>query len=188
MTRKVVVITDGDRIATKVVEKVAKNVGGRAISLSGGNPTEVTGREIAEAVKSTPYDPVLIMVDDCGARGTGRGETALEELAKDPEIEILGAVAVASNTAHVEGVPVDVSVTREGEVIEASVDKYGNRKGGHIIEGDTVDVLNRLNISVVVGVGDLGKMHDADLVSDGARITTIAVEEVLKRAGFTKSV
>jgi stage V sporulation protein AE len=184
LTRKVVVLTDGDRIATKVVEKVAKNIGGRAISLSGGNPTEVTGSEIAEAVKSTPYDPVLVMVDDCGAQGTGRGEKALKELAKDPEIQILGAVAVASNTAHVEGISADVSVTREGEIIEASVDKDGNRKGGSVIEGDTVDILNRLNISVVVGVGDLGKMQDADLVSDGARITTIAVQEVLKRSHF----
>jgi stage V sporulation protein AE len=184
LTRKVVVITDGDRIATKVVEKVAKNVGGRAISLSGGNPTEVSGTEIAEAVKSTPYDPVLVMFDDCGARGKGRGEIALEELAKDPEIEILGAVAVASNTAHVEGVTSDVSVTREGEIIDASVDKDGNRKGGHVIEGDTVDILNRLNISVVVGVGDLGKMQDADLVTEGARITTLAVQEVLKRSHY----
>jgi stage V sporulation protein AE len=105
-------------------------------------------------------------------------------MAKDPEIEILGAVAVASNTAHVEGVATDVSVTRDGKIIEASVDKDGNQKGGHVIEGDTVDILNRLKIPIVVGVGDLGKMHDADLVADGARITTIAVKEVLKRSHF----
>lgn len=185
MTRKVVVLTDGDRIATKVVEKVAQNVGGRAISLSGGNPTGVSGSEIANAVKATPYDPVLVMVDDCGSRGEGHGEKALAELIKDPEIEVLGAVAVASNTAHVEGVPVDISVTREGKIVDSSVNKDGiPDKENHRIAGDTVDILNRLNIPVIVGIGDLGKMEDADLVEDGAKITTIAVNEVLKRSNF----
>ncbi|MGD8401098.1 MAG: stage V sporulation protein AE, partial [Bacillota bacterium] len=69
--RKVVVITDGDRVAQKVVAKVAQNVGGRVISLSGGNPTPVSGREIAAAIKQTPHDPVLVMIDDCGCQGEG---------------------------------------------------------------------------------------------------------------------
>ena len=185
LNRRIVVLTDGDRIATKVVEKVAQNVGGRAISLSGGNPTQVSGKEIAEAVKSTPFDPVLVMVDDCGSGSKGYGETALEELAKDQEIEILGAIAVASNTADVEGVPVGISVTREGKIVEASVDKDGvPRADSHRIEGDTVDILNRLNIPIIIGLGDLGKMDNADLVEDGARITTMAVNEILKRSNF----
>jgi stage V sporulation protein AE len=185
--RKVIIITDGDRVARKVVERVAKNVGGRAISLSAGNPTPVSGAEIADAVKETPYDPVLVMVDDCGSQQKASGEDALEILANHPEIDILGVVAVASNTARVDGVPVTASVTREGRIIPGPVDKDGlpESAGHHKVEGDTVDVINRLNIPVVIGIGDLGKMDDADLEEDGARITTIAVQEVLKRSDFT---
>ncbi len=185
--RKVIIITDGDRVASKVVERVAKNIGGRAISLSAGNPTPVSGMEIADAVKETPYDPVLVMVDDCGSQEKASGENALEILANHPEIDVLGVVAVASNTSKVEGVPVDASITREGQVIPGPVDKDGlaESDGHHKVEGDTVDVINRLNIPVVIGIGDLGKMDDADLEEDGARITTIAVQEVLRRSSFT---
>ncbi len=184
--RKIIVITDGDRIAQKVVERVAKNVGGRAISLSGGNPTPVSGADIAEAVQKTPYDPVLVMVDDCGSRQKASGETALESLAKNPDIDILGVIAVAANTSKVEGVPVDSSVTREGKIIGGPVDKDGNAEPeGHVkVEGDTVDVINRLQIPLVIGIGDLGKMDDADLEENGARITTLAVQEILKRSHF----
>ena len=184
--RKIVVITDGDRVAQKVVEKVARNVGGRAISYSGGNPTQAPAEKITAAIKEAAYDPVLVMVDDCGCQGEGPGELVLKALAVDPEIEILGVVAVASNTAHVDGVPITASVTREGSVIDVAVNKegYPEAEGHHKVEGDTVDVLNTLNIPIVIGLGDLGKMEDADLVEDGARITTIAVEEVLKRSNF----
>jgi stage V sporulation protein AE len=181
--RRVIVITDGDRIARKVVEKVACNIGGRAISMSGGNPTVISGEKIVAAIKKTPYDPVLVMVDDCGERGKGNGEKALEILTKDPEIEILGVLAVASNTSEVDGVPVNASVTRDGQVVSDPVNKDGNPQSGapKRIKGDTVDVINHLSIPVVIGIGDLGKMDDADLVEKGAKITTLAVEEILKR-------
>jgi stage V sporulation protein AE len=181
--RRVVILTDGDRVAQNVVKKVAHNIGGRAISLSGGNPTPATGGEIAAAVKQTPYDPVLVMIDDCGAQGKGRGERALEELITADGIDVVGVVAVASNTAAVEGTAVDASVTREGKVIEVPVNKDGNPVNGQAkLLGDTVDVLEKLDIPVVIGVGDLGKMEDADLVENGAAITTQAVEEVLRRS------
>ena len=185
--RKVIVITDGDRVAQKVVEKVAKNVGGRAISLSGGNPTRVTGSQIAAAIKETPYDPVLVMVDDCGDSGKGPGETALEELARDPEIEILGALAVASNTAHADGARVDAAVTRDRQVIAEPVDKDGlaEPKGHSRVEGDTTANLDRLKLPVVIGIGDLGKMDDADLVEHGAVVTTKAVQEILRRSNYS---
>ncbi len=181
--RKIIVLTDGDRVAKKVVEKVAQNIGGRAISMSAGNPTPVTGSEIAAAVKETPYDPVLVMVDDCGSCYKGSGEKALEELANDPELDILGVVAVASDTSNVEGIPVTASVSRDGKVVPGPVDKIGNPEpDGHSkVEGDTVDVINQLHVPVVIGLGDLGKMDDADLVEEGAKITTLAVEEILKR-------
>lgn len=185
-TRKIIIITDGDRVAKEVVEKVAQNVGGRAISMSAGNPTPVSGSEIAAAVKKTPHDPVLVMVDDCGSRHKGSGETALEELAKDPDLDILGIIAVASDTSKVQGVPVEFSISREGKLVSMPVDKNGNPEPeGHFkLEGDTVDVINHLKVPIVVGLGDLGKMDDADLVEEGAKITTKAVEEILKRSNY----
>lgn len=185
LPRKIVVITDGDRIATQVVEQVARNVGGRAISLSGGNPTRISAEGLVEAIKEAPYDPVLVMVDDCGAKGTGRGERVLVELARNPEVEILGVLAVASNTAGVRGIKPNVSITRDGKVIDQAVDKDGYTQGKRI-KGDTVDILNQLKVPVIVGVGDLGKMENADLVEEGARITTIAVKEILKRSHFRR--
>jgi stage V sporulation protein AE len=183
--RKVVVITDGDRAAQRVVEQVARNVGGRAISLSGGNPTRASGADIVAAVQRTPYDPVLVMIDDCGCQGEGQGEKVLKALARAEEIEILGVVAVASNTTEVEGAPVTAAVTRNGQVVNQAVDKDGQLKTGDSkIRGDTVDILNRLQIPVVIGIGDLGKMDDADLVASGAHITTQAVREVLNRSNF----
>ncbi len=184
--RKIIVLTDGDRVAKKVVEKVAENVGGRAISLSAGNPTYKSSEKIVKAIKEAAYDPVLVMVDDCGSRGEGPGELVLKELANDSDIEILGVVAVASNTSGVEGVPVTASISRDGSIIELPVDKDGipEPMGHKKVEGDTVDVINSLNVPIVIGIGDLGKMDDADLVEDGAKITTLAVEEVLRRSGY----
>jgi stage V sporulation protein AE len=181
--RKIIVVTDGDRVAQKVVEKVAQNIGGRAISVSGGNPTRITGDQIAALIKQAPHDPVLVMVDDCGASGRGNGEKALETLSRDSELEILGVLAVASNTTAVGGVPVTASVTRDGKIIEESVNKDGNPEPGapKEIKGDTVDVINQLSIPVVIGIGDLGKMDDADLAVNGAKITTLAVQEILRR-------
>lgn len=182
--RRVIVVTDGDRVAQKAVEKVAQNIGGRAISLSGGNPTRISGEKIASLVKETPYDPVLVMVDDCGFKEQGNGEKALKALASDPELEILGVLAVASNTAAVDGVQVTASVTRDGKIVEHPVDKDGNLEPKTVkeIKGDTVDVINELSIPVVIGIGDLGKMDDADRVTDGAKITTLAVQEILRRS------
>ncbi|MCL6591246.1 MAG: stage V sporulation protein AE [Firmicutes bacterium] len=186
--RKIIVITDGDQSAQKVVEKAAAEIGGRAISLSGGNPTGVSGPAIAAAIKKAPYDPVLVMVDDCGAQNQGKGEQILAYLAQEPGLEILGVIAVASNTAGVDGVPVTASVTSDGLVINEPVDKHGRPtpSGGRRITGDTVDVLNRLQIPIIIGVGDLGKMEDGGELSNGARIATIAVNEILKRSGYQK--
>jgi stage V sporulation protein AE len=81
---------------------------------------------------------------------------------------------------------VTAAVTREGQVVGVPVDKDGNPEpeGHRRVEGDTVDILNQLPVPLVIGLGDLGKMNDADLLEDGARITTIAVQEVLARRGF----
>ena len=184
--KRVIIVTDGDRTAQGAVERAAANVGGLAVSASGGNPTPLSAEEIMELVLQAPQEPVLVMVDDSGKRSKGPGERVLEQLAKDERVEVLGVVAVASNTDKVEGVSVDVSVTREGQRVYGPVDKDGipEPAGRYEVEGDTVDILNCLDVPVIVGVGDLGKMDDADRQEEGARITTAAVQEVLRHHGL----
>lgn len=185
--RQVIVVTDGDQVARSAVERAGKKLGLRTISRSGGNPTPLTGNEIAELVRQTPYDPVLVMVDDRGKSYRFKGEQALEELYDHPEIEIVGVVAVASNTFQAEGTHVDVSVTRSGELVDGPVDKYGRptpRRDGKLY-GDTVDVLNDMDVPVVIGLGDLGKMDGADFPQKGCPRTVQAIKEVLERGGLT---
>ncbi|MGE5552641.1 MAG: stage V sporulation protein AE [Betaproteobacteria bacterium] len=181
---QVIVVTDGDRIAQGAVEEAARNVGGCTISLSAGNPTPLSGEQLVELVKQARREPVLVMVDDRGSRRKGPGEAALEYLARSDEVNLLGVVAVASNTEKVMGVPVTYSVDADGRLIEGPVDKYGTPEpvGHERVEGDTVDVLNTLDVPVVIGLGDPGKMSRQDRSSRGAALTTKAIQAVLALA------
>ncbi|ABZ82942.1 stage v sporulation protein ae [Heliomicrobium modesticaldum Ice1] len=183
--RRVIVITDGDKVARKAVESATRRIGGRCISLSAGNPTPVTGKKLAQMILSTPHDPVVVMVDDRGAVGMGKGEQALWEISHDDRIELIGAVAVASNTLGAEGITVDQSVDRYGRLVDGPVDKngYPEPPGNRYLEGDTVETLTQLPIPVIIGTGDTGKMQGADHVRRGAPITTQALLEILRRAG-----
>ena len=183
--KRVIVITDGDESARKAVEHVASVIGGRCISSSWGNPTTLTGEEIVNLIKKTPNDPVLVMFDDCGFLAEGPGEKALRYVAMDPSIEVIGAIAVASSTHHSEWTKVDVSIDRFGKLTEFGVDKSGleDLEIGRI-NGDTVYILDEINIPVVVGVGDIGKMAGQDTVEKGAPITKKAVEIILERSGY----
>jgi stage V sporulation protein AE len=183
--RRVILVTDGDGIARKAVETAALRIGGRCISKSAGNPTPMSGKKILELIRQTPYDPVVVMVDDRGDTGMGKGERVIMELAKSPEIEILGVVAVASNTEGVNGVSVDFSITKDGNIVPNTVDKYGNKRAGDKITGDTVDVLESMNIPVIVGIGDPGKMNGKDCCDKGAPIITKAMKEIIERSSFT---
>src|SRR6056297_1712330 len=102
--RKIILVTDGDRCARKTLEKAVLNIGGRCISRSGGNPTPIGSAEIVSLIKEAKNDPVVVMVDDRGHIGMGNGEQAMYEIVNHPEIEVLGIVAVASNTKGVRGV------------------------------------------------------------------------------------
>lgn len=184
--RKVILVTDGDLIAKEAVETAARNIGARCISCSWGNPTRLTGEELAQQIMQAKHDPVVVMVDDRGFNGEGPGEAAIRYLAQHPDIEILGVVAVASNTEGVDGISVDQSIDNTGEVVNGPVDKNGfcisNPTEG--LRGDTVEVLEELKIPVIVGIGDIGKMCGNDAVQHGAPLTTKALQEVLKRSGY----
>ncbi|MGZ4133888.1 MAG: stage V sporulation protein AE [Tumebacillaceae bacterium] len=185
-TRKVIIITDGDQVARKAVEKAAAEAGCRVISRSSGNPTPLDGEQIVNLVKHAKHDPVLVMFDDNGNGDFGYGEQAIEYVTKHPDIEVLGAVAVASNTPEVEGVRVDFSVDQYGHVIEDAVDKDGHpsHDSHAVVYGDTVDVLSEVDIPIIVGVGDIGKMQGKDHFLKGAPITKAAILEILKRSGY----
>jgi stage V sporulation protein AE len=184
--RKVIIVTDADRVACRTVETAARNIGARCISLSAGNPTPITGEQAVQLVRMAEHDPVVLMVDDRGKRGYGKGEHVLAYVARHPGIEVLGAVAVAANTRFTEGVRVTGSVTRNGEIINGPVDKCGNPEcAGHcLLEGDTVDILRQLDIPVIIGTGDTGKMDFADDYTKGAPVTTKALQEILIRSGY----
>ncbi|HEX3015999.1 MAG TPA: stage V sporulation protein AE [Desulfobacteria bacterium] len=181
---KVILVTDGDKVAARTLEVVAARVGGSCISASQGNPTILSGEQIVELIKQTNKEPVLVMVDDRGKPGKGQGETVLQYLANDPNIEILGTVAVASNSYTYQGVTVDFSVDRNGELVPGPVDKYGygEPEGHRYLEGDTVEVLNELKVPIVIGTGDIGKMDGKDDYRLGAEVTTRAVREIMARS------
>lgn len=180
MKRKIIIVTDGDKIAQRVVETAAKNINGRCISLSGGNPTELSGKQIIELIKEAKHDPVVVMVDDRGDNGIGKGEKAMDEIINDEEIELMGIVAVASNTPNARGVKVDCSIDKNGNIIKKAVDKYGNALENRILKGDTVNTLSEANAQFVVGLGDPGKMDGKDDFEIGAPIITLAMEEIIK--------
>ncbi|KRQ87481.1 hypothetical protein ABG79_00819 [Caloramator mitchellensis] len=180
MKKRVILVTDGDLNAKKAIEIATQKIGGRVISRSAGNPTLLSGEEIIELIKETPYDPVVVMVDDRGNTHRGSGEEAMAQILKSNDVEVMGVVAVAANSSRVTGVEVDVSIDNQGNVIDYAVDKDGYAKDDKIIKGDTVDILNDYDVPVIVGVGDVGKMEGQDDVEFGAPIITKALEEVIK--------
>ena len=185
--RKVILVTDGDKVARKVVEVAAANVGGRCISASAGNPTPIDGKEIIALIKKAEHDPVIVMVDDKGMKGMGKGEKAMEIIIGDDSLDVLGVVAVSSNGHDCDWLKVSCSITKHGNIIEGSVDKYGNNKGNAGICGDTLNVLKQMEHLVIVGIGDPGRMDYYDQISEGAPITTKALQEIMRRSGYSNS-
>ncbi|MCM3719696.1 stage V sporulation protein AE [Fictibacillus phosphorivorans] len=181
--KRIIFITDGDLYALRVVEHVAKIIGGRCISQSWGNPTKKTGEELVEMIRNTPHDPVLVMFDDCGFKGEGPGEQAMRIIHKQEDFEVIGAVAVASKTHFAEWTKVHCSIDRYGELTEYGIDKSGlpDLETGRI-NGDTVYILDELNLPLVIGIGDIGKMAGYDSVEKGAPITLKAINLILERS------
>jgi stage V sporulation protein AE len=185
---QVILVTDGDRVAQKAVEQISREIGLRCISASAGNPTPISGAEIVDLLRQVPYGPVLVMFDDRGRRDKYKGEEALEYVANHPDVEVLGAVAVASNTKGCQGIEVDACVACNGEISNAPVDKLGEAEecsqAEHaVIQGDTVDILNEVEVPVIIGIGDIGKMDKKDDIRKGAPITKRAIMEILERSG-----
>ncbi|GLC28652.1 stage V sporulation protein AE [Clostridium omnivorum] len=185
MKRRVIIVTDGDRIAQKAVEKATLNIGGRCISASAGNPTLLSGKQIIGLIKRAKYDPIVVMVDDKGDNGMGFGEKAMEEILVCEDIEVIGIIAVASNTPKARGIQVDYSIDKLGKLVDKAVDKYGNIKGNRILKGDTVNTLSFKKVNFIIGIGDPGKMDGSDNSEIGAPIITKAMEIII--SNYNKS-
>ncbi|MDP4162499.1 MAG: stage V sporulation protein AE [Bacillota bacterium] len=185
LRRRVIIITDGDEYAKRAIQLVASQVGGRCISSSYGNPSKLTGPQLVKLIKKTPNDPVLVMFDDSGLLGEGAGERALKYVAQHKDIEVLGIIAVASKTRQEEWTRVDVCIDRDGKLTPFGVDKFGipELEMGRL-NGDTVYCLDELDVPLIVGIGDIGKMGKFDQYERGSPITKMAVELILERSGY----
>lgn len=183
--RQVILITDGDEYAQKTIEYVAHIVGGRCISKSQGNPTILSGSQLVQLILEAPHDPVFVMFDDSGYVGAGAGEMALQYVATHKQIHVLGVIAVAAKSRQSEWAKVNISIDRFGNLTDHGVDKSGipELDVGRI-NGDTVYCLDQLNIPIIVGIGDIGKMARKDSVKNGCPITLKACELILERSGY----
>ncbi|WP_059103582.1 stage V sporulation protein AE [Shouchella shacheensis] len=183
--KQVIFVTDGDLAARHAIEHIAEELGCFCISASAGNPSMLTEKELCSLVLQAPDRPIFVMFDDCGYRENGPGEKGMRALAHHPDIHVLGAVAVASATHAKEWAHVDVSIDRFGELTAYGVDKEGlsDMEIGRI-NGDTVYVLDELDLPIVVGIGDIGKMARFDDIKRGAPITKQAIELIFERSGY----
>lgn len=184
MKKKIIIVTDGDNVAKRAVERATEQLGGRCISASHGNPTKLTGPQIANLIEKSKGDPIVVMVDDRGQAGEGRGERVTEYLVNHTDIEVIGALAVASNSPYVEGITPEVSITNQGNVIDGAVDKDGQPANEELIFGDTVENLELLGVEHVIGIGDIGKMCGKDDLRKGVPITLKALKEILSRNNY----
>ncbi|MBU9714768.1 stage V sporulation protein AE [Evansella tamaricis] len=182
--KRVILITDGDSSAKAAVKLVAEKLGYPFIGESGGNPTKISGDELIKLILKTESDPVLVLFDDCGFPEEGPGERAFISVVNSPDIDVIGAVAVASQSFSHEWTKVDISIDRNGLLTEYGVDKDGIKdlEIGRI-RGDTVSALDRLPIPLIVGIGDIGKMGGRDSLEMGAPITKLAIEVIMERSG-----
>lgn len=62
------------------------------------------------------------------------------EVYNSPDINILGVLAVASNTNCMDGARVDLSVTDAGAIVKRPVNKDGKTTRSHELRGDTVEL------------------------------------------------
>lgn len=179
--KKVILVTDGDIVAQKAVQTACKKLGLFPIMASGGNPTPYSGPILAQFIEEAPFDPVVVMLDDRGEVGRGKGEKALEYLLRAENLKILGVIAVASNTESAKGIEVKQSIDNWGRLVKGPVNKDGKLEpaGRHFLEGDTSEILTRYPWVKVIGSGDLGKMQGHDNPAKGASITTRCLEELL---------
>jgi stage V sporulation protein AE len=178
--KQVIVVTDGDKTAYEAISRACKTLGLQPVRATRGNPTPIQGQSLIHAIEQTAGNPVVAMVDDRGDAGVGPGERDLKTILESDSLKVLGVVAVAANTRGVRGVIPEVSIDHDAQLVSEAVNKAGN-ESGHVLHGDTVDVLRQYPEVLVVGLGDPGKMGGGDAASKGAPATEEALKTILSR-------
>ncbi|MFP7169451.1 stage V sporulation protein AE [Terribacillus sp. 7520-G] len=182
--KKVILITDGDAYAKRTIDYLAKKLGGTSLSHLADNPMTIDADVMKNAIHSADDEPVYVLLDDGGVPGIGKGEKLLKAINDDPGIEVIGALAVASHTQNQEWSRVSFSIDQDGELLPYGVDKEGviTEELGRI-NGDTVYLLDQLDLPLVIAIGDIGKMHGKDAIELGSPITEQALRIILEREG-----
>ncbi|MDC3413102.1 stage V sporulation protein AE [Aquibacillus sp. 3ASR75-11] len=180
--KRIIVITDGDEYARKTLDYLANELGGTCLSYLSDNPTVVTPDKVIRAVLKAKEEPVYVLIDDAGIPGVGAGEKVLLALKDHPDIDIIGAIAVAAHTKNMEWTRFSFAIDRYGQLTANGVDKEGVSipEIGRI-NGDTVYSLDQLDLPIVIAIGDIGKMHGNDDLKKGSPITRKAIELILER-------
>ncbi|MFX4302572.1 stage V sporulation protein AE [Alicyclobacillus tolerans] len=178
--RRVIVVTDGDSMALRALKMAAKQTGCRLISRSAGSPTPLSGPEIVHWIQRAQSDPVIIMFDDNGNQLDNTAEISMSYVLSHPSIEVIGVLAVASNAQSQQGIQVHCSVTPDLRIVTSAVNKEGWPTQRFNLKGDTVDILRKFSIPMIVGIGDLGKMHGNDAPAKASPVTTKAIQLILK--------
>lgn len=180
--KKVICITDGDAYAFQAIQHVARKFHAFCVKETFGNPTELTGGEVYRLIEAAPTELVFALFDDSGTIGVGSGERALLHIVRHPNVQVLGILAVASHTRNLEYSKVDMCIDRFGIRTGNGVDKDGFQEmEAHRINGDTVYILDQLEVPIIVGIGDIGKMGGFDSIEKGCPVTTKAIALILKR-------
>ncbi|MFP7493743.1 stage V sporulation protein AE [Terribacillus saccharophilus] len=182
--KRVILITDGDAYAKRTIDFLAEKLGGTSLSYLADNPMTVSAEVMKDAIHGAAAEPVYVLLDDGGVPGIGNGERLLQSIAADPAINVIGALAVAAHTQNREWSRVSFSIDQDGELQPYGVDKEGviTEEIGRI-NGDTVYLLDQLNLPLVIAIGDIGKMHGKDAIEIGSPITERALRMILEREG-----
>ncbi|WP_233254201.1 stage V sporulation protein AE [Salipaludibacillus keqinensis] len=183
--KKVIFVTDGDETAAHAVKAASETLGCYFLTLSQGNPSPVDAKGLIKKIKEATLEPVVLLFDDAGCPGIGQGEQKMTEVAKSPEIFLIGVVAVAAHSYVNDWTKVHLCVDRQGKLTEYGVDKEGFEEveTGRI-RGDTVDCLDINEIPIIIGIGDVGKMGGYDALEKGAPVTKKALTVILERSGL----
>ncbi|SDL64637.1 stage V sporulation protein AE [Sediminibacillus halophilus] len=183
--KKVIIITDGDEYAKKTMDYLSQQLGGTCLAYLSDNPTHASEKQVTEAIMAAPEEPVYVLIDDAGAPGPGAGEKILLGLAKNENIQIMGAIAVAAHTKNAEWTRFTLAIDQDGQLTSNGISKEGIPipEIGRI-NGDTIYSLDQVDIPVVVAIGDIGKMQGKDDIKKGSPITRKAIEIILERGGY----
>ncbi|MDD4571795.1 MAG: stage V sporulation protein AE [Clostridia bacterium] len=180
--KRVIVVTDGDKTAAAAVRQAAVDLDGTFVETSIGIPTSKDKSAIFAEIAKAEKEPVLVLADDKGWQCEGSGEGLIRQIMFHPVIQLIGIVAVASDTVNGEILHITNSIDNEGNIVAKAVDKNGKTKTDSFLVGDTLGVICGQKQLLVLGMGDPGKMCGSDEPKNGSPITAKAIAYIWEKA------